>query len=59
MQADLFPPRDVAALLALRDALGERRLSTQDLLEAFRAAGLLAQDEACAPCVDDRLARAD
>ena len=58
MQADLFPPRDVAALLSLRAALGERRLSTQDLLEAFRAAGLMSEDDATTPSTDEHARRA-
>ena len=58
MQADLFPPRDVAALLSLRAALGERRVSTQDLLDAFRAAGLMSEDDAAAPSTDEHVRRA-
>jgi hypothetical protein len=40
METDLFNARDLAALLAIRQALDDGRLSGRDLLTAFVAAGL-------------------
>ena len=41
MEADLFSPQDTAALLAIRQAAAEGPMSVADVVEAFRAAGLL------------------
>jgi hypothetical protein len=41
METDLFNARDLAALLAIRQALDDGRLSGRDLLAAIVAAGLM------------------
>jgi len=49
MEADLFNARDLAALLAIRQALDDGRLSGRNLLAAFVAAGLMGASDDPSP----------
>jgi len=59
MEADLFNARDLAALLAIRQALDDGRLSGRDLLAAIVAAGLMgASDDPSSAARDGHAQRA-